>query len=178
MSQALSANFSRKVVISVTALFIAAPILLITYQSFLTAPFFDPKAELSFWAYQFVFKEPDFWRALGTTAMLAVGMTAISVPLGALLAFLMTRTDMPGRGALEPLLLVPIFLSPLVLAFGYVVTIGPVGFITVWWKQYIGQPFWDIYSFTSLVLIAGLTHAPHVYLYASSALRSLPCDLE
>lgn len=178
MSSAVAGTSARRVVISITALFVLAPVLLITYQSFLTAPFFDPKAQLSLWAYEFVFSEPDFWRALGTTAMLAVGMTAISVPLGALLAFLMTRTDMPGRGGFEPLLLVPIFLSPIVLAFGYVVTIGPVGFITVWWKQYFGNPFWDIYSFTSLVVIAGLTHAPHVYLYASAALRSLPGDLE
>ena len=178
MSSAVAGTSARRIVIAITALFVLAPILLITYQSFLTAPFFYPKAQLSLWAYEFVFKEPDFWRALGTTAMLAVGMTAISVPLGALLAFLMTRTDMPGRSVLEPLLLVPIFLSPLVLAFGYVVTIGPVGFITVWWKQYLGNPVWDIYSFSSLVVIAGLTHAPHVYLYASSALRSLPGDLE
>ncbi|NBS02908.1 MAG: iron ABC transporter permease, partial [Rhizobiales bacterium] len=145
MSSAVAGTSARRVVISITALFVLAPVLLITYQSFLTAPFFDPKAQLSLWAYEFVFSEPDFWRALGTTAMLAVGMTAISVPLGALLAFLMTRTDMPGRGGFEPLLLVPIFLSPIVLAFGYVVTIGPVGFITVWWKQYFGNPFWDIY---------------------------------
>ena len=173
-----SRGISRQAIILVMAVVVLAPLLLIAYQSFLTAPFFDPKAELSFWAYDFVFRESDFWRAFGTTLLLAFGMTAIAVPLGALLAFLVTRTDMPGRHALEPILLVPIFLSPLVLAFGYVVTAGPVGFLTVWWKQVFGPEPWDIYSFGSLVVIAGLTHAPHVYLYASAALGSLPGDLE
>jgi iron(III) transport system permease protein len=178
MRAAAASDTPRRAVVATTALCVLAPILLIAYQSFLDAPFFDPRAKLSLWAYGFVFGEADFWRALGTTAALAVGMTAISVPLGALLAFLIARTDMPGRGFVEPMLLVPIFLSPLVLAFGYVVSMGPVGFVTIWWKTYFGPEPWDIYSFTSLVVVAGLTHAPHVYLYASAALKSLPGDLE
>lgn len=178
MRVAVASDMPRRAVVATTALCVLAPILLIAYQSFLDAPFFDPKAKLSLWAYGFVFGEADFWHALGTTAALAVGMTAIAVPLGALLAFLVTRTDMPGRAWVEPLLLVPIFLSPLVLAFGYVVSMGPVGFVTIWWRTYLGEPPWDIYSFSSLVAVAGLTHAPHVYLYASAALKSLPGDLE
>jgi iron(III) transport system permease protein len=175
---AFSSETTRRGIVAAAAVFVLSPILLIAYQSFLDAPFFDPRAKLSIWAYTFVFQEPDFWRALGTTVTLAVGMTAISVPLGALLAFLITRTDMPGRTVVEPLLLVPIFLSPLVLAFGYVVSMGPVGFVTIWWRANFGEPPWDIYSFTSLIVVAGLTHAPHVYLYASAALRALPGDLE
>lgn len=173
-------NFAltRRLVILIAAILIVAPIGIIAWQSFLDAPFFDAKAKLSLWAYGFVFAEKDFWQALATTAGLAVGMTAIAVPLGALLAFLFTRTDLPGRSWAEPLLLVPIFLSPLVLAFGYIVAVGPVGFLTIWHRSALGEPWWDIYSFASLIIIAGVTHAPHVYLYAASALRSLPGDLE
>jgi iron(III) transport system permease protein len=40
----------------------------------------------------------------------------------------MVRTDLPGRRLIEPLILVPIFVSPMVLGFGYVVAAGPVGF--------------------------------------------------
>ena len=169
---------ARRIVVLVTAALVLTPISIIVYQSFLDAPFFDPKAKLSLWAYGFVFAEHDFWAALGTTFALAFGMAAIAVPLGALLAFLVTRTNLPGRNWIEPLLLVPIFLSPLVLAFGYVVAMGPVGFFTVWWQSAFGTEPWNIYSFAALILIAGLTHAPHVYLYASAALRALPGDLE
>gem|GEM_PF-4638695 len=48
-------------------------------------------------------------------------MVGIGVPLGAVLAFIMVRTDIPGRRILEPAVLIPIFLSPIVTAFGYVV---------------------------------------------------------
>ena len=62
-------------------------------------------------------------------------MTLIAVPLGGILAFVMERTDLPGARWIEPLLLVPVFVSPMVLAFGYVVAAGPVGFYSVWAKR-------------------------------------------
>src|SRR5262249_10270816 len=79
---------------------------------------------------------------------------------------------------LEPMVLIPIFFSPVVLAFGYVVAAGPVGFFTAWSKQLLGTAPWDLYSLKSLIAIAGLTHIPYVFLYTSSALRALGTDLE
>src|SRR6185369_11075392 len=35
-----------------------------------------------------------------------------------------------------------------------------------------------VYSLTGIAIIAGLTHVPHVYLYSSSALKSLGSDVE
>jgi len=71
-------------------------------------------------AYQLIFADNDFRVAFGTTLLLAAGMTLIAVPLGAALAFLIMRTDVPGRRWLGPLILLPIFVPALVLAFGYV----------------------------------------------------------
>ena len=105
-------------------------------------------------------------------------MGLIAVPLGGILAFLMIRTDLPGRGWIEPLLLIPVFVSPMVLGFGYVVSAGPVGFYSVWAKELFGGVPWNVYSLTGIAVIAGLTHVPHVYLYSSSALKSLGSDVE
>ena len=105
-------------------------------------------------------------------------MTVIAVPIGTLLAFIMVRTDVPGRAWLEPLLLVPIFCSALVLAFGYVVAAGPVGIVSTWVKGLIGFVPWDVYSLASLIVIAGLIHVPHVYLYTAASLRGLGSDVE
>ncbi len=171
-------NWPRGLVVMLTAIAIFLPLLLIFYQSFLSAPFFVPNKTLGLDAYRFIFDDPDFSQAFINGAILSVGMTAIALPLGAMLAFLMVRTDLPGRNWLAPLLLVPIFVSPMVMAFGYVVSMGPVGFYTTWIKQWTGIQPWNIYAFSSIVVIAGLTHVPHVYLYASSALKSLGSDVE
>ena len=163
---------------AVVAAAILAPIGLIVWQSFQSDPFFMPKAHLDLGAWAYVLGDREFWTALGTTAAIAAGMVAISVPFGAVLAFLFVRTDVPGRRWLEPLILVPIFLSPVVLAFGYVVAIGPVGFFSLWWKALFGTVPWNLYSLPGLIIIAGLSHVPHIYLYASSALRSLNPEVE
>jgi iron(III) transport system permease protein len=174
----ISFSFYRALIIAVTALAVLAPLSLVFYQSFLNGPFFAPDAKLSLSAYKFVFGDEDFAVAFGTTLLLAACMTLIAVPLGAILAFLMVRTDLPGRAWIEPLILVPVFVSAVVLAFGYVVAVGPVGFVTTTFKEWTGVVPWNLYSFPFLAAIAGLTHVPHVYLYAAAALRGLGSDIE
>jgi iron(III) transport system permease protein len=171
-------NWPRGVVVTLAASVIFLPLFLIFYQSFLDAPFFMPVKQLGLDSYRFIFEDPDFAVAFKNAFWLASGLAIIAVPLGGMLAFLMIRTDLPGKGFIAPLLLVPIFVSPMVMGFGYVVAMGPVGFYSLWVKDILGFIPWNIYSFTSIVIIAGLTHVPHVYLYASSALKSLGSDVE
>ncbi|AQS50922.1 spermidine/putrescine ABC transporter permease [Paenalcaligenes hominis] len=168
----------RFVVVLLTALAIYLPLSLIVYQSFLDQPFFAPNKSLGLDAFRFIFDDPDFYKALRSGFYMAFGLAGISIPLGGILAFLITRTDLPGRRWLEPLILVPIFVSPMVLGFGYIVAAGPVGFFSVWTQELIGSVPWNVYSFTSIVIIAGLTHVPHAYLYISAALRSMGSDVE
>jgi iron(III) transport system permease protein len=168
----------RFVVIALAALAVAAPLSLVFYQSFLSAPFFQPSAHFTLEAYSFVLSDEDFWSAFETTIVLAAGMAAIAVPLGAALAFLIVRTDVPGRRWLEPVILIPVFVSAVVIAFGYVVALGPVGILSTGMKSLVGFVPWNLYSLASLIVIAGLTHVPHVYLYTAAALRGLGTDLE
>lgn len=168
----------RGVVVLLTALVIYVPLSFIIIQSFLSAPFFSPSKVFSLGAFRFIFTDPDFYKALRNGFILAFGLVAIAIPLGGILAFLMVRTDLPGRRFIEPLILVPVFVSPMVLAFGYVVAAGPVGFFSLWSQSLLGFIPWDIYAMSSIVVIAGLTHVPHAYLYISSALRSVGSDVE
>ncbi|HEY2819388.1 MAG TPA: iron ABC transporter permease [Casimicrobiaceae bacterium] len=168
----------RSLTIIVTGVAVLAPLALILYQSVLSAPFFDARKVFGFEAYEFIFADPDFWSAFLNSALIAAGMTLIAVPLGALLAFVMERTDLPGKRWLQPLILVPSFVSPMVLSFGYVVAAGPVGFYTVWAQETLGGAPWGLYTLPAIALIAGLTHVPNVYVYAASALRNLGSDVE
>ncbi|MDF0605900.1 iron ABC transporter permease [Neisseriaceae bacterium TC5R-5] len=170
----------RWLVIAVVAVVVLAPLTLVLYQSLLNQPFFVQEKAFSLEAYRFIFTDPDFWSALQNSLAIAFGMVIIAVPLGGVLAFLMVRTDLPGRRWIEPLLLTPVFVSPMVLAFGYVIATGPVGFYSLWFKQLLGleEVPWSIYSLTSIAIIAGLTHVPHIYLYVSAALRNLSSDVE
>ncbi|UWU25557.1 iron ABC transporter permease (plasmid) [Rhizobium sp. CB3060] len=173
-----NANAYRVVVITLLAVAVLAPVGLIVYQSFLSAPFFSARARFGFDAYRYVFTDKAFYRALGTTAVFSFGLVAIAVPLGGVLAFLITRTDIRFKRILEILVLVPMFISSIVLAFGYTVSVGPAGFVSIFIRDLIGFVPWNIYSLSGMILIAGLSHVPNVYLYVSAAMRNLPSDLE
>ena len=173
-----NANAYRVIVITLLAIAVLAPVGLIVYQSFLSAPFFMPRARFGLDAYKYVFTDKTFYRALGTTAVFSFGMVAIAVPLGGVLSFLITRTDIRFKRMLEILVLVPMFISSIVLAFGYTVSVGPAGFVSIFVRDLIGFVPWNIYSLWGMILIAGLSHVPNVYLYVSAAMRNLPSDLE
>ncbi|EMD9437930.1 iron ABC transporter permease [Burkholderia cepacia] len=174
------AGMLRWIVVAVLTIAVALPLGFILFQSLLSAPFFDANKTLGIEGFRFVFNDPDFWSAVKNSFIIAGGMLFISIPLGGILAFLMVRTDLPGRRWLEPLLLTPVFVSPMVLAFGYVVAAGPVGFYSVWFKELFGVQNvpWNVYSIFAITVIVGLTHVPHVYLYSSAALRNLGSDVE
>ena len=178
MAQAAEASGFRGTVIGGLFLLVAAPAVLIIYQSFLDGPFFDRGVRFSLEAYRYILTDPEFYRALWTTTLYAFGMVLVAVPLGGLLAFLITRTDLKGRGWIEPLVIVPMFLSSIVLAFGYTVAVGPSGFVTLAFRNMFGAAPWDIYSLPGIILIGGLSHVPVAYLYIASAMRRLPSDLE
>ncbi|WP_321921243.1 iron ABC transporter permease [Burkholderia sp. BCC1998] len=174
------AGMLRWIVVAVLTVAVALPLGFILFQSLLSAPFFDANKTLGVEGFRFIFTDPDFWSAVKNSFIIAGGMLFISIPLGGILAFLMVRTDLPGRRWLEPLLLTPVFVSPMVLAFGYVVAAGPVGFYSVWFKELFGVQNvpWNVYSIFAITMIVGLTHVPHVYLYSSAALRNLGSDVE
>src|SRR6202022_2539835 len=157
---ARSFSLPRSTVVAITALVILTPLSLIFWQSFLNAPFFNPAKHLGLDAYLFMFDDPDFWNAFLNSVVIAAGMVLIALPLGAALAFLLTRTDLPGQRIIEVLVLVP------------------VCFYSLWAKGLVGDVPWNVYSLASIAVIAGLTHVPHVYLYSSAALKSLGSDVE
>src|ERR1044072_4957412 len=106
---------------------VVAPLGLLVYQSFLSAPFFDPQATLGLEAYQYILTNGDCYRASLRSFAVSLGMTAIALPLGILLGFLVARTDLPGKKWLEPRLLGPGFLSPVGAAVGFVSSAGRAG---------------------------------------------------
>lgn len=171
-------SLPRGIVVILTALAIYLPLSFIIAQSFLSEPFFMPDKSWGFDAFRFIFEDPDFYKALKSGFALAGGLVVIAVPLGGILAFLVARTDLPGRRWIQPLILVPVFVSPMVLGFGYVVAAGPVGFFSTWVHDLFGFTPWNIYSLPAIIIIAGLTHVPYAYLYISSALHSLGSDVE
>ncbi len=102
--------------------------------------------------------------------------TLLALVAGVLLAWAVIRTNMPGRRRLEPLLLAPIYFSPLALAVGWVALYAPrIGLINVALHQ---TALVDVYSVSAITLFIGLYYAPYVYLMVAGTLRQMDAGYE
>ena len=162
------------------AVAVLSPLLLLLWQSFLNNPFYAPVNRTGTSAYTQVLTDPAFWRAFGNSAVLAGAMIVIAVPVGAVLAFLVTKTDLPFAKVFEVLLLTPIFVSPIVLGVGFIVSVGPSGFLSSLFNSlfHLSSTPWSVYTLPAIALIAGLTHVPYVFLYVSTTMKNLDASLE
>ncbi|WP_223216453.1 hypothetical protein [Rhizobium mesosinicum] len=67
----------RFTALAALGILVLSPVLLILYQSFLTGPFFSALSTLGLDAYVYIFTDPDFYRALGTTVVFALGTIVV-----------------------------------------------------------------------------------------------------
>src|SRR5437879_11473857 len=75
--------------------------------------------------WQVALTDPTALSALWNSFALAIVRTVISVPLALALTWLIARTNMPGRGFIELLAWLSIFVPLLPLAFGWVLLLDP-----------------------------------------------------
>src|SRR3546814_3606525 len=94
-------RLTRGATVLITTAAVCLPLALIVYQSLLSSAFFSPDASWTFDAFRFVLSDPEFWVAVRNSLLVATGMVAIALPLGGILAFVVTRTDLPGIGVIE-----------------------------------------------------------------------------
>src|SRR3989440_3834513 len=89
--------------------------------------------------YRDVFTDPALRKALWNTIVLAFWVGLVSVALGAPLAWLTARTDVPGRGLIRGLVLASFVTPPFLGAFAWVMLAGPnAGLINTLWRSGTG----------------------------------------
>lgn len=166
-------------IFGLTVVLVAAPILPIVYQSFLDRPLYEDGGSVSLANYQRLLTDGAFGLVLGKTLLFAAMATAISQVLGVTAAIVVGRTDVPLRGAFGEVLVWPLYISQLVLAFGWIIMYGPSGYVTLQVSQMLGgiTP-WNLYSLPGMALVAGISASPLTFFYCISAVRSQDSTLE
>jgi iron(III) transport system permease protein len=131
---------------------------------------------------QAVYASTKYLVPLRNTLVLAVLTTALAMPIGLVLAWMVARTDVRGRGFLEYLVITPMFLSPLLGTLAWVALAAPgSGFINAWLGRNLlsrDSDLIDIYSFWGIVFVMVLFYIPNVYLLNVGAFRQVDSSLE
>ena len=161
-------------------LLIALPIGMVFYGSLLSAPPGAAEAMLTLANWQIVYLSAPYLTALANTVLLGLVSASLSLAVGGALAWIIARTDVPGRGGLALFLLLPMMISGLVTTLAWIALAAPnAGFINVWVRGWSGiRTALNIYSFGGIVLVHVLHYASFAFLALFAALRSIDGAME
>ena len=112
---------------------------------------------------------------LWSTGLLVAGVTAASVAIGVSVAWLTTRTDLPGRRLWAVAAALPLVIPSYVAAFCLLGAFGPRGLV----QQLLGvERLPEIYGYWGALGALTLSTYPYVLLLVAAALRGLDPALE
>jgi iron(III) transport system permease protein len=135
--------------------------------------------------YRHLVQDPEFLKPLWTTLWTSAAVGVICLAWAAPMAWLVARTDMPGKKWMRVLILASFVTPPFLGAFAWVLLGGPnAGLINqaYYWllglKPFEAQPFLNIFSAGGMVFVMALYTFPYVFTFVANSLEVIPSDLE
>lgn len=119
----------------------------------------------------------DIWHSL----VLSLAATVLATVLGAGIAWLVVRTDLPGRRLLQRAMMLPMFYSVVLNVVGWIM-LGQEssGYINAIWRGITGGHghLINIYSFAGMVWVMGVYFMPYAMTIAASSFERGNASLE
>ena len=159
---------------------IVYPLALLLLGSFRTALPMQP-GSFTFDNYTALIANDENRRAILHTLVSSGLATMVALTIGSALAWITSRTDMPGRRFFDSLFILPFYLSPFIGALAWTLLGNPrIGFLNTLFTDYLGfaDPPFNIYSLPGFVFVMALYYAPVAYLFVAGALRAMDPALE
>lgn len=137
---------------------------------------------LYYWRYMLAsnMSKAVLWEPLMNSLIIGVFVVIISVPLGSVLAWLMVRTDIPGKKILSMLVIIPYMIPSWTKALSWLAvfrnsTSGANGFLAG-----LGLPIpdWLAYGPIAIILCMSMHYYAFSYIMVSGSLRSINSELE
>jgi iron(III) transport system permease protein len=129
--------------------------------------------------YEALAESESFRRAFANTVVSSSLGALLSLVAGSWLAFLVTRTDIPAKGLIAVVAVVPFFVSAFVHALAWSALADPtIGILNLVFAAFGWEARVDIGTIGGVAFVQGLYHVPFVYLFVSSALHAVDPSLE
>ena len=131
--------------------------------------------------YVSAYGRPRYLQALYNSLMLGGAVTVLCLVFALPIAWAVSRTDMPGKGAIRLLVLGAFITPPYLGAIGWILLAGPnAGWLNRAWMGLTGatEGLFDIYSFAGLTFIIAIYSFPYLFIFTSSALDVVSSEME
>jgi iron(III) transport system permease protein len=154
---------------------VAIPVLLIFWNSFFVEGTFNAKDVVK------ILSQPDTYEALKNSILIAIGVTLFSTIIGVFFAWLVSRTDLPMKGTMKLLFIVPFMLPSFIGALAWKMLLSPrAGYINKFFMDLLGteEPLFNIYGFLGIIAVETMYLFPFVFIQVCGALERMDPTLE
>lgn len=166
-------------VLAIVGFLVVLPMVFLVEESLNVGdPMAFPPVEFGIANYIAIFDEDI--RVVWNTLSIAVMATVMAIFIGFALAWILTRTSVPGHDQLERLMELPYYMTPLVGALAWAVIAGPKsGFINQLWKSVGGtNDIADIYTHFGIAWVMALFEGTVAFVMISASMKSMDPALE
>lgn len=161
--------------IAILVIVVAFPVLLILFNAFFEDGKFNLEAVVE------ILKEPETFKALLNSLIIATMTTIGSTIVGTFFAWLVTRTDLPYKAFMKNMFLVPFMLPSFIGALAWKMLLSPnAGFINKFFMENFGftEPIFNIYSYYGISAVEIMYLFPFVFIQVCGALERMDPTLE
>ena len=121
----------------------------------------------------------DVKTLLSNSLIYAVGSSAVAIVYGTTLAWLAERSDAPFRKLAYVSAYVSFAIPGIIKVVGWIMLLGPkAGMLNAVGVAISGQPFFNIFSMSGMILVESFLWIPIVFLLMSTPFRSMDPSLE
>jgi iron(III) transport system permease protein len=182
LSRSLLRNGACTIVLLVMALFVLYPLALLIYGSFLIDVSNGAGKELGFDTWVTAWQQPGMVQAITNTLKRVILTEVIALPAAVLIAWLVARTDIPGKKIIDNFFWIALFLPSLPVVLGWIMLFDPGnGLVNKWMMSAFGlshAPL-DIYTFWGIVFVHLASRSIAAkYIFLTPAFRNFDGSLE
>jgi iron(III) transport system permease protein len=128
-----------------------------------------------------VFTNAAFLKAIWNTVVISFWVGVIAVAVGALLAWLVTRTDLPWKKPIRALVMASFVTPPFLGAFAWTLLAGPnAGVLNKFFRFLTGSDdaLFNIFTMPGLIFVMALYSFPYVFSMVANVCELISSDLE
>lgn len=127
-----------------------------------------------------LFQDPMIYTSMINSLKVVVPSTIIATTIGVLLAWIVARTDIPGKKIWQTLIAVPYLIPPFIGAISWTYLLGPVGWINHWYMEIFNmtEPLIDIYTQGGMIFVMSIYGYAIPYIVVLPAIKMIDASVE
>src|SRR5918992_2872799 len=136
---------------------------------------------VTFSRYLEVFSNEQFLKAIWNTLIISTWVGVLAVVIGALLAWLVTRTDLPWKKPIRALVMASFVTPPFLGAFAWTLLAGPnAGTLNKLYRSITGSEdvLFNVFTMPGLIFVMALYSFPYVFSMVANVCELISSDLE